>query len=491
MRTLLTARWVIGDEGGQRRLLEHGQVVVDGSKIVFVGHGFTGEVARRIDYGAALIGPGFIDLDALSDLDTTILGYDNHPGWKKGRVWPRDYLESGPREMYTADELVWQKRYAFAWLIRNGITTALPIASLFYRAWGETYEEFAGAADAARELGLRVYLGPAYRAGNQVLDVVDGKPKISAWFDEERGLANLDEAVRFCRDFEGGPDALVRTMLSPDRIETCTPELLRRTAAVSAELDVPIRQHCCQSKIEYDMVLELRGMSPPEWMASLGYLSERSLLPHGTIVSGSRHVSRPGHDLEIIRDSGAAIVHCPLVSGRHGNGIESFRRYRQMGLKIGMGTDTSPPDMIWNMRMGMALCRYVEADVGAVSSGDYYDAATLGGAEALRRPDLGRIATGAKADITVMDLRGAHLGQVIDPVQTMMLVGSGRDFRSVMIDGRFVMEDYVIPGVDWDADTARAQGMFDHLIEQYPDRTFGHPPVSEIFPGAYPIVRAA
>ena len=103
--------------------------------------------------------------------------------------------------MYSPEELVFQKRHAFAELLRNGITTALPIASLFYREWGETYDEFAGAAAAAEELGLRIYLGPAYRTGNQVVD--DDTGEISFWFDEERGLRSLDEALRFCRDFEG------------------------------------------------------------------------------------------------------------------------------------------------------------------------------------------------------------------------------------------------------------------------------------------------
>jgi cytosine/adenosine deaminase-related metal-dependent hydrolase len=71
-RTLLTARWVVGHVGGRHCLLEHGEVVYEGNTIVFVGHGFPGEITRRIDHGQALIGPGFIDLDALSDLDTTI-----------------------------------------------------------------------------------------------------------------------------------------------------------------------------------------------------------------------------------------------------------------------------------------------------------------------------------------------------------------------------------------------------------------------------------
>lgn len=87
-RTLLTADWVLGHRDGAHRLVHNGEVVFEHGEILFVGHHFSGEVARRVDFGRSLISPGFIDLDALSDLDTTILGIDNHPGWAKGRIWP-------------------------------------------------------------------------------------------------------------------------------------------------------------------------------------------------------------------------------------------------------------------------------------------------------------------------------------------------------------------------------------------------------------------
>ena len=485
---LVTARWVVGHRNGAHCLIENGEVVFDDGAILFVGRNFPGEVARRIDYGNALIGPGFVDLDALSDLDTTILGYDNQPAVSKGRVWPQTYVEAGPFEMYSRDELAFQKTYAFASLIRNGITTALPIASLFYRAWGETEEEFTDAAHAAAELGLRVYLGPAYRTGNQV---VSDDGVIGTHYDEARGLAELDAAIAFAERIEGTAGGLVRAMLSPDRIETCTPELVRRGAAAARAIDIPVRQHCCQSMIEYDLVLAQHGMSPPEWLESLGALSDRWLLPHGTYVSGSRHIARPGRDLAIIRDAGATIVHCPLVSGRHGGTIDHFARYRAMGLKIGLGTDTAPPDMVMNMQVGMILTRVMGGSAATVRSEDYYDAATIGGADALKRPDLGRLQPGARADITVFDLDRPHLGQVIDPIQTMMLAGHGRDFSDVIIDGRFVMQNRVIPGRDEAADKARAQDQFEGLMRKYPVRTLHHPPTDRIFSSSYPVDRAA
>ena len=486
-RIAMTARWVVGWGGARHRLIEDGEIVFEDGAIIFVGRDFPGEVARRDDYAEALIGPGFVDLDALSDLDTTILAYDNQPAWRKGRVWPRSYLEAGPIEMYSREELAFQKRHAFATLIRNGVTTALPIASLFYRAWGETPQEFADAATAAAELGLRAFLGPAFRTGNQLVEA-DGR--VTTHYDEPRGLAELEAAIDFCGRFEGAAGGLIRTMLAPDRIETSTAALLKRTAEAGRDLGVPVRLHCCQSKIEYDLVLAQHGMSPPEWLESLGFLNERALLPHGTYVSGARHVERPGRDLEIIRDAGAVIVHCPLVSGRHGSAIDHFGRYREMGLRLGLGTDTSPPDMIENMRVGMILCRVLAGSATACRSEDYYDAATTGGADALGRADLGRLAVGASADIVVIDLDRAHSGQRIDPIQTLMLTGHGRDVSTVVIDGRFVMENRIIPGVDEAADNARAQAQFERLMALYPRRTFGHPPLGEIFASSYPLDRS-
>ena len=485
-RTRLTARWIVGHENGRHVLLENGELVFEGGAIIFVGHGFPGEVAETHDFGNALIGPGFVDLDALSDLDTTILAYDNQPAVRKGRIWPRSYIDAGPFEMYSPEELRFQKRHAFAGLIRNGITTALPIASLFYREWGETYAEFAAAAEEAAALGLRVYLGPAYRSGGLVVEA-DGT--IATLFDEARGLAGLDDAIAFCRAHENTAGGLVRTMLAPDRIETSTETLLRRTADAGRELGVPVRLHCCQSKLEYDTVLALHGASPPELLARIGFLTERTLLPHGTVVSGSRHVQRPGNDLGIIADSGATIVHCPLVSGRFGGGIDHFARYRALGLRLGMGTDTSPPDMVMNMQAGMMICRLLAGDAQAVRSEHYYDAATIGGADALGRPDLGRLAPGCRADITVFALDQPHSGQAIDPIQTMMLTGHGRDFSTVIIDGRFVMRDRIIPGSDEAADNARAQAQFEGVMALYPHRTLGHPPAEQIFSSSYKVRR--
>jgi cytosine/adenosine deaminase-related metal-dependent hydrolase len=483
--TRVRARHVIAWDGTSHRLLRDGEVVFRGDTILFVGRGFDGLVDHEIDGGNAVLGPGFIDLNALGDLDTTVLAFDNQPDWAKGRTWPEDYVAAGPVEMYSPDEQTFKMKYAFAQLIRNGITTALPITSMFYREWAETYDEFARSADSAAEVGIRAYLGPCYMTG---VEVVRADGSFATHWDEPRGMRGLADAERFIRTFDGAHGGLIRGMLAPDRIENCTPGLIRRTAEVAADLGVPARLHCCQSMDEFDSIVARYDMTPLEWLSSLGFLGLRALLPHGVFIIGHSRVARKGDDVGLLRDAGATLIHCPLVVSRYGGSMESFVRLKAAGVRIGLGTDTFPPDMVENMRLGISLCRVADQSVTACSAADFYDAATVRAADALGRPDLGRLAPGAKADMTIFDLSDFAIGQVIDPIQTMMLSGTGRDFRTTIVNGRVVMRDRQLPGIDLSAWHARAQAQFEGLIAKYPQRTLHHPPVEEIFAPSYPML---
>ena len=475
-RTLLTASWVVGHKDGSHRLLKNGEVVFENGEILFVGHGFEGEVARRVDFGNALISPGLIDLDALSDLDTTILGIDHYPGWAKGRVWPRSYVEAGPYEMYSGEELAFQKRFAFGQLLLGGITTAAPIASLFYRQWGETAAEFEAAADAAGELGLRVYLSPAYRSGGMVLEEPGRMVPV---FDEERGFQGLKDAVSFIERQSGRHGDLVRGMLAPDRVETSTLALLQRTDAAARDLGCKFRLHMAQGTMEVDTVRSLHGSTAPVWLAKAGLLSERLVAPHATNATDE--------DLALYAENGVSIVHCPLVSARGGSKLSSFSSCRQRGINIAMGTDTAPADMLMNLLVGLITCRISDGVPDRVRSADLFDAATIGGARALGRADLGHLSKGARADIAVFDLDDTVMAPSVDPITTIITGGSGKITRAVFVDGRLSMRSRQVANIDMERARVQAQAQFDGLIAKYPERSWANPPVSEIFPPSYPV----
>jgi cytosine/adenosine deaminase-related metal-dependent hydrolase len=467
---------VVGFDGHQHVLWRDGEVVFEGSRILFVGRGFAGPVDQWIDHGNALIGPGFIDLDALGDLDSTVLTLDNGDERDMGRMWSQAYLAEGPRESYSTDEEVFKYRYAFTQLIRNGITTAMPITSMYYREWAETYDEFAAVAEVAAELGLRTYLGPCYMSGMSYWRA-DGN--LARHWDEARGLEGLAAAERFFADFNGTHDDLIRGALLPDRIQTCTPTLLQRTAALSRELDAPMRLHCCQSLGELALVQALRGCSSLGWLERLGLLGPRSLLPHGIYTSGD-------DDLQRLVDGGASLVHCPVVFARDGEALDSFGRYRARGINFALGTDTWPADMLDNMRQGLNIARVKDGNSEHCSALDMYNAATLGGAKALGRDDIGRLAPGAKADITVFSLDGLHLGPLFDPLKNLILAGRGDDCVASYIDGRCVMRDGQVVGVDYPSLQRQAQQQFHTLMRSHADRAFGRPDWRGLFKPAIP-----
>jgi len=475
-RTLITASWVVGHKDGSHRLLRNGEVVFEQGEILFVGHNFAGEVARRIDFGNALISPGLIDLDALSDLDTTILGIDHHPGWAKGRVWPRSYVEAGPYEMYSEEELAFQKRFAFGQLLLNGITTAAPIASLFYREWGETVAEFDAAAEAAGDLGLRVYLSPAYRSGGMVLEVPG---KMVPVFDEERGFQGLKDAIAYIERQNGRHGDLVRGMLAPDRVETSTLGLIQRTDAAARELGCKFRLHMAQGAMEVDTVRMLHGSTAPVWLAKNGLLSDRLIAPHATNATDE--------DLGLYAEHGVSIVHCPLVSGRGGSILKSFSDCRERGINIAMGTDTTPPDMLMNLLAGLITGRVADGAPDRLRAKDLFDAATIGGAKALGRSDLGHLSPGARADIAIFRLDDVFMAPSIDPITTIVTGGSGKITEAVFVDGRVSMVNRQLAAFDMQKARDQAQAQYDGLIAKYPERSWNNPPVSEIFPPSYPV----
>ncbi|PWK74013.1 amidohydrolase family protein [Aminobacter sp. AP02] len=476
-RTLMTADWLLAYHGEGHCLVPRGELVIQAGEIIFAGRHFDGEVARRIDFGNALISPGLVDLDALSDIDTYVLVTDNQPGWAKGRIWPRSYVERGPYEMYSPEELAFQKKFAFGLSLLNGVSTAAPIASLYYREWGETVAEFDAAADAAGELGLRVFLSPAYRSGGMVLEAPG---KIVPDFDEARGLAGLDDAIAFIERQHGRHGGLVNGMLAPDRVETCTLNVLQRTMNAARDLDCRVRLHMAQGKLELDTMHKLHGVSGPRWMADHGLLSERLITPHGTHASAE--------DLKHYAAAGVSIAHSPLVSARMGSTLNSFASCRKLGINIGMATDTSPPDMLMNLLMGLVACRISEKASDAALSKDFFDAATLGGAKALGRSDIGRLAAGARADVAVFRLDDPYMTPTVDPITTLVLGGSGKVTQAVFVDGRLSMLDGNLAGFDIRAAREQAQRQFEGLIAKYPDRSWQHPPVSAIFAPSYPIL---
>ncbi len=483
MKTKLKAQFVIGYDGSDHVIYNNGEVVYEGERILFVGHNYPAAVEQTIDNGQAIISPGLIDLDALADIDHAIFDTWQPPALDLGLHWSEDYFLHRRRDLFSFEEECFKRRYALIQLILNGITTAMPIAAETYKGWCESYAELAAVAQIASELGLRMYLGPSYRAG---INVVQADGTRTVRWDEAQGLAGLRDAIRFVEDFDGAHAGLIRGCLLPCRIETLTLDLIRRTKAAADALGCHVRMHCLQGLHELQFLRQWYDQTPLEILDNANLLGPRMLIPHAIYIGGHSRTGEPYRgEIERLAATGTSIIHCPLTSARYGNMLETFDRYRRAGVNIALGTDSFPPDLIRGMDYGNNVMKILDHQKSAGQAADYFRAATLGGATALGRDDLGRLAPGALADLIVVDLSHLRSGPIDDPIRTMLMNTSGAAVRTVIINGRTVMEDGKLPGVDMAAMKTEGQRYFDKLKAAYPERDYLRRPLDELFPPSF------
>lgn len=489
MKTKLTARYVIGFEGGtgggDHVVYRDGEVVYEDDRVVFVGHGYQEPVDREIAAGDSVVGPGFIDCNALSDIDHGILDTWPSPDLMTGHVWSEEYFHNRRHEVFSPDDERFQRRYALIQLLLNGITTAVPIAAETYREWCETEEQLADVVEIAGELGLRMYLGPSYRSGINVLKP-DGTRDV-AW-DEARGEENLQQAVSFVKRLgdAGAYEGRIRGAFLPCRIETVTLDILKETKRQADALGCPIKFHAAQGLPELAMIQKRYGKRSIELLGEIGFLGPRVGIPHVFFIGGHNGVEATGADeLALLRDSGTTVIHCPIPAARHARSLDTFDGYRQAGVNIAIGTDMYPPDIIRAMDYATNMAKQRSRDQTAGSHADMYRAATLGGARMLGRDDLGRLAPGSKADITVVDLSQLRTGPIDDPIRTMVMNANGAQVKTVIVDGRTVVEDGAVPGVDVEAMRRRAQSYFETYKAAYSEWDHLRRPTEVLFPPSF------
>jgi 5-methylthioadenosine/S-adenosylhomocysteine deaminase len=455
MRTLIKASWLVGHAAGHHQLIKDGVVVYEGNIIVHVGKTFDGSVDKTIDATGKLVTPGFIDTHVHSGhrashrliSDTGRPMYYGQPFLeisvpKEGKVVKGDprYLKHGDAGSQAAFEL--NATFTVAELLRNGVTTFIEFGS-------QERVQDALLAEVIR-LGTRAYLAPGYDCGRWVGDEIGRLKRVR---NDELGFNGLATALRWIERHDGAAEGRVRGILAPREVETTSIELLRRTREEADAGKLPMATHAAYSVLEFHDIVSEHMKTPIELLDDLGMLRPTMNIGHGNFISDNPNLNySSGHDLELMGRAGVTISHCPINIVRRARVLDNWKKYREAGVNISIGSDTYPRDMIMNMRTASYLGKIMSHTYFAAAAGEVFEAATLGGAKSVGRDDLGRLAAGALADIVVIDLSGRNTlryGPVRDPVKSVVECGVGDDVDTVIVDGKIRMENGVIPGVDF------------------------------------------
>jgi hypothetical protein len=223
---------------------------------------------------------------------------------------------------------------------------------------------------------------------------------------------------------------------------------------------VPLALHASQSVFEFDEMMRRHALTPIEWLAQIDFLGEWTILGHALLTAGHSWVQFPGDDLRLLAESGTAVAHCPWVFARRGVMMESFADYVARGITMTLGTDTSVQSMIEALRWAAVMGKLSKRQTDVSTARDVFDAATLGGARLLHRPDLGRLAPGCKADLLAWNLHSLFMVPLRDPIRNLVYSAQAEDLQDAMIDGRWVMRERVVLNADERAvaDPAAARG---------------------------------
>lgn len=460
-------------------------MVLDGDRVVFVG--FPDDpacppAASVVDLTGRLISPGLVNLHCIANVDLQPLRIDvTGVGFPKSSEW----FESG-EQVLTDEQLRSSARFAVAGLLRNGSTTFAGVTTMASKRYQDPVVEPQALAEAAAELGARGYVAHNFQDHSRYHDS-EGREHLA--FDAEEGRSGLRNAVALVERLEGLAGDRVRGFLFPYTTETCSDDLLRSARDAAADLGVTLRSHFAQYPKETLGLLEREGKSPVERMADLGILGPRTTLTHAIFLRGHPAI---GHgdmdsDLALIAASGTNVAHCPVVFSRRGEVLRSFDRYRQANINIGIGTDTVPADILGEMRMASTVAKIVEQDAGAGKAADVFYSATVGGATALGRDDLGRLTPGAKADVSVFDLRSLQLGVIDCPIKALVHYASGADAEHVLVDGQWVVRDGKVIGIDEESELATAQALWGDYKRRLAARDPQGRSADALYPPAYPV----
>jgi cytosine/adenosine deaminase-related metal-dependent hydrolase len=288
-------------------------------------------------------------------------------------------------------------------------------------------------------------MGLAFRSGRWLTR--DGRRVAWEW-DEAAGRQGLARAVAFHEKHDGAHGDLVRCFYAPAQIDTCTPELLKEAKRRADEARRPYQVHTSQSVVEFNEMVARHGKTPIAWMRELGVLGRNTVLGHAIIIGGSSWTNYPDGDIRLMAEAGCSVAHAVWVFARRGVAMESFGRYREAGVNMSLGTDTNPQSVIEAMRWAAVVSKIMERNTEATTAAHAFDAATLGGARALMRDDLGRIAPGAKADLVLWKASSWRMTPLRDPVKNIVYNASDEDVDRVYVNGRLVVDGGRVQGAD-------------------------------------------
>lgn len=400
-----------------------GAVAVQGTDIVAVGP--TAEISKAystretVDCNGRILMPGLVN--AHTHVPMTLLrGLADD---LRLDVWLMGYMMPVEREFVSPEFVRLGTKLACAEFIKSGVTT---FCDMYY------FEE--DVAKATAEAGLRAVCGQT---------VMKFPAPDAASYEDSLALAR-----DFIKKWKNHP--LITPAVSPHAPYTCTDDILRATAELAVEFDVPLHTHLAETALERENMRNEKGMPVIPYVKKQGMFEAKVIAAHCVHVDlGEMHT---------LLHAGAGVAHNPSSNLKLASGFAPVPKMLEVGLNVGIGTDgpasNNDLDMFEEVRLASFVAKAVSNDPTAVPAPLALAMATRIGAQALHLGGVtGSLEPGKHADLILVDTSLVHNSPRFrrDPNNAyaqLVYAGKSTDVTDVMVNGKWLMRDKVLLTLD-------------------------------------------
>lgn len=381
-------------------------IFIEGNKIKKIGKNLNLKAEDKIDgKGEKAALPGLINCHTHSAM-TLFRGYgDDLPlkEWLTKKIWPLE-------KKLTEDDIYWGTKLAILEMIKSGTTT-----------FNDMYWYPEAQIAAAREMGLRAKIG---------LVMADFLP-----------MGNKENVERLYRKINAKKPDYISLTIAPHSIYGVSKENLIWAKNFAKENNLLLHTHLSEAEEEVRGCLKLTKLRPVEYLEKIGFLGENCVLAHSIWLNDK--------EIKILAKRKCNVVYNPCSNMKLASGIFPYKKLKEAGVNICLGTDGAASnnslDMFSEMKLASLLQKIKEKDPTIAPGKEIFEIATKNGAKALKI-NAGEIKVGKLADLILIDLNKAYFKPGHDFISDIVYSASGDCVSDVICKGKILMRERKIKG---------------------------------------------
>ena len=407
--------------------LKNGVVVIEDGKISEIGKETKESAETIIDAKNSVVMPGLVNTHTHAAM-TLFRGYADDmqlAEWLEKCIWPVE-------AQLTAEDVYKGSLLACLEMIKSGTTS-----------FADMYFYMDETAKAVEQSGLRASLSHGL---------------IELW-NKERGENDLKEGRRFVRAWQGAANGRISTMYGPHAPNTCSEEFLAKVREEASRDGVGIHIHLLETEGELKSMKEMYGKCSVHLLEDMGFLGPDVLAAHCVWLSDG--------DIDILKKRGVNVSHNVISNMKLAVGIAPVDKMLERGVKVSLGTDgcasNNNLDLFEEMKTTAILHKVNTLNPAALPAKQVIEMGTINGAKALGT-ETGLLKVGRKADVIILDMKKPHLTPCFDVRSHIVYSAKGSDVRTTIVDGKVLMDDYRVTGLDEQKVIEEAQKAAEELV---------------------------